>query len=335
MDMCGHAISGRSKAGGQRARGEARTRSLIGRRAAELESAKEPPAGVDCAGTMLPAQSAKVVILCGGQGTRMREETEFRPKPMVEVGGRPLVWHIMKGFAEHGYRDFVLCLGYRGSMIKQYFANYRVLNSDVTLDLGTGMVGYEREHAEDWRVTMVDTGDDAMTGARVKRVARHLAGADHFLCTYGDGLADVDIAALVRFHRSHGRLATVTGVRPPSRFGRLVIEGSEVRSFSEKPADEAGRISGGFFVFNRRVLDRLSPDSSCVLEREPLEGLSREGHLHVFQHDGFWQCADTVRDVDVLRGLWEQGRAPWKTWGSDADASPGGAVVPLRRVVGS
>jgi glucose-1-phosphate cytidylyltransferase len=316
---------------------EARTRSLIGRSAPELERPKDPVPSVDCATTMLPVKSAKVVILCGGQGTRMREETEFRPKPMVEVGGRPLVWHIMKGFAEHGYRDFVLCLGYRGSMIKQYFANYRVLNSDVTLDLGTGTVAYERGHAEDWRVTMVDTGDDAMTGARVKRVAPHLEGADHFLCTYGDGVADVDIAALVRFHRRHGRLATVTGVRPPSRFGRLVIDGTAVRSFSEKPADEAGRISGGFFVFNRRVLDRLSADSKCVLEREPLEGLAREGHLHVFQHEGFWQCADTVRDVDVLRGLWEQGRAPWRTWGSDHSLheAAGGAVVPLRRAVGS
>ncbi|HEY3765813.1 MAG TPA: glucose-1-phosphate cytidylyltransferase [Gaiellales bacterium] len=282
-------------------------------------------------------QNVKVVILCGGQGTRMREETEYRPKPMVEVGGRPLVWHIMKGFAEHGYRDFVLCLGYRGSMIKQYFANYRVLNSDVTLDLGSGAVAYDRDHAEDWRVTLVDTGDDAMTGARVKRVAGHLGTADHFLCTYGDGLADVDVTGLVRFHRQHGRLATVTGVRPPSRFGRLVTEGTTVQRFSEKPADEAGLISGGFFVFDRRVLGRLSAAAECVLEREPLERLAGDGELHMFRHDGFWQCADTVRDVDVLRGLWQQGRAPWRTWSDDGmrPEIPGAAVVPLRRAVGS
>jgi glucose-1-phosphate cytidylyltransferase len=286
---------------------------------------------------MPPVSNAKVVILCGGQGTRMREETEFRPKPMVEVGGRPLVWHVMKGFAEHGYRDFVLCLGYRGSMIKQYFANYRVLNSDVTLDLQSGAVSDERDHAEDWRVTLVDTGDEAMTGARVKRVAGHLGGADHFLCTYGDGLADVDITELVRFHRGHGRLATVTGVRPPSRFGRLVTEGTAVRSFSEKPADEAGLISGGFFVFDRRVLGRLSAEPGCVLERDPLERLAGEGELHMYRHDGFWQCADTVRDVDVLRTLWQQGRAPWRTWsdGGEDRVAPGAAVVPLRRVVGS
>jgi glucose-1-phosphate cytidylyltransferase len=281
--------------------------------------------------------NVKVVILCGGQGTRMREETEFRPKPMVEVGGRPLVWHIMKGFAVHGYRDFVLCLGYRGSMIKQYFANYRVLNSDVTLDLGSGAVSYESDHSEDWRVTLVDTGDDAMTGARVKRVAGHLGGADHFLCTYGDGLADVDVSALVRFHGRHGGLATVTGVRPPSRFGRLVTDGStRVRTFSEKPADEAGLISGGFFVFDRRVLARLSDASDCVLERDPLERLAGDGELHMYQHDGFWQCADTLRDVDVLRAFWEQGRAPWCTWDAAAAVpGPGGAVVPLRRAVGS
>jgi glucose-1-phosphate cytidylyltransferase len=284
---------------------------------------------------MAPSSNVKVVILCGGQGTRMREETEFRPKPMVEVGGRPLVWHIMKGFAVHGYRDFVLCLGYRGSMIKQYFANYRVLNTDVTLDLGSGAVSYESDHAEDWRVTLVDTGDDAMTGARVKRVAGYLSGSDHFLCTYGDGLADVDVSALVRFHRRHGRLATVTGVQPPSRFGRLVTDGTEVHRFSEKPADESGLISGGFFVFDRRVLARLSDTSDCVLEREPLERLAADRELHVYRHDGFWQCADTVRDVDVLRALWEQNDAPWRTWGDASAPGPGGAVVPLRRAVGS
>jgi glucose-1-phosphate cytidylyltransferase len=265
--------------------------------------------------------STKVVLLCGGLGTRMREETEFRPKPMVEVGGRPLLWHIMKLYAAHGLNEFVLCLGYKGSFVKQYFANYHLLNSDVTFDLGSGTVEYGRRHAEDWRVTLVDTGDDAMTGARVKRVAPYLADDDLFLCTYGDGLADVDVTALLDFHRAHGKLATVTGVLPPARFGRLGIEGTSVRSFSEKPADESGMISGGFFVFDRRVLDRLSADAGCILEREPLEQLASDGELQVYEHDGFWQCADTVRDVELLRKLWDSGAAPWRVWDDRSVAS--------------
>jgi glucose-1-phosphate cytidylyltransferase len=266
------------------------------------------------------------VLLCGGLGTRMREETEFRPKPMVEVGGRPLLWHIMKLYAAHGLRDFVLCLGYRGSMIKQYFADYYLLNSDVTFELATGEAEYHTGHREDWRVTLVDTGDESMTGARVKRVERYLADADIFLCTYGDGVADVDVQALIDFHRSHGRLATVTGVTPPSRFGRLDVEGDTVSSFAEKPADEGGVISGGFFVFDRRVLDYLSVDPGCILEREPLERLAREGELQVYTHEGFWQCADTLRDVELLRRLWDSGEAPWRVWDDRREdvAVPGG-----------
>ena len=270
----------------------------------------------------------KVVILCGGQGTRMREETEYRPKPMVEVGGRPLLWHIMKIYAAAGLTDFVCCLGYRGSMIKQYFLEYRNLAADVSVNLRSGDVRYHSSEGEDWNVTLVDTGDDAMTGARVKRVAHHLSG-DLFLCTYGDGLADVDVAAVIDFHRSHGRLATLTGVHPPSRFGELVHDRARVDRFAEKPAGST-LVSGGFFVFDRRVLDRLELDPTCVLERAPLEGLARDGELMVYRHDGFWQCADTVRDVELLRALWDSGRAPWRVWDDRRGAAAPGPS-PLRR----
>jgi glucose-1-phosphate cytidylyltransferase len=258
----------------------------------------------------------KVVILCGGQGTRMREETEYRPKPMVEVGGRPLLWHIMKLYAAAGLTDFVCCLGHRGSMIKQYFLEYRSLAADVSVNLRSGDVRYHSSESEDWNVTLVDTGEDAMTGARVKRVAHHLTG-DLFLCTYGDGLADVD--------RSHGRLATLTGVHPPSRFGELVHDRARVDRFAEKPAGST-LVSGGFFVFDRRVLDRLSFESSCVLERGPLEGLARDGELMVYRHDGFWQCADTVRDVELLRSLWDRDEAAWRVWDdrrTQSEVNPG------------
>jgi glucose-1-phosphate cytidylyltransferase len=260
-----------------------------------------------------PVHPLKVVLLCGGLGTRMREETEFRPKPMVDIGGRPLLWHIMKTYAAYGLRDFVLCLGYRGSMIKEYFANYHLLDSDVTFELGRGSIEYHHGRAEDWRVTLVDTGEDAMTGARVKRVSPYLDG-DLFLCTYGDGLADVNIADLLAFHRAHGRLATVTGVRAPSRFGQLVTDGIDVTRFAEKPPEEAGLINGGYFVFDRSVLDWLSWESDCVLERAPLEGLAAAGELAIYEHTGFWQCADTARDLDLLRGLWSAGDAPWRVW---------------------
>ena len=270
--------------------------------------------------------NATVVLLCGGQGTRMREETEFRPKPMVEVGGRPLLWHIMKGYAHHGFDDFVLCLGYRGQMIKRYFFDYHLLSSDVSFDLRNGEVSYgDAGHGDDWRVTCADTGDSSMTGARVKRIEPHLGEAELVLVTYGDGLADIDLTALVEFHRSHGRLATVTGVHAPARFGQLVSDGGWVRQFAEKPTD-TGWINGGFFVFDRRVLERLSSDPACVLEHEPLERLAADGELAVYHHQGYWQCADTLRDVELPRRLWAGGEAPWRVWdariGVDAP-SPG------------
>src|SRR4051794_3455347 len=272
---------------------------------------------------MSPSTSTpKVVLLCGGLGTRMREETEYRPKPMVEIGGRALLWHIMKIYAAAGVNDFVCCLGYRGSMIKEYFLDYRGHASDVTVNLRSGDVRYHACDAEDWNVTLVDTGEDAMTGARIKRVAQHLE-SDLFLCSYGDGVADVDVTDLLAFHRAHGRLATLTGVHPPSRFGELVHESAQVASFSEKPAG-AGLVSGGFFVFNRGVLDRLSFDASCVLEREPFEGLAADGELMVYEHDGFWQCADTIRDVESLRGQWASGSAPWRIWDNRRPGSGAG-----------
>ena len=268
------------------------------------------------------------MLLCGGLGTRMREETEYRPKPMVEVGGRPLLWHIMKSYSAHGFRDFVCCLGYRGDVIKRYFLDYHALRSDLTVALGAGTVQYATRALEDWRVSLVDTGENSMTGARVKRIEHMLGDAEYFMCTYGDGLGDVDFAMLLEFHRAHGRLATVTGVHPPSRFGELVTDGLQVSRFSEKPAG-GPRISGGFFVFGREVLDRLSPDPSCVLEREPLEQLAADGELCVYAHDGFWQCADTVRDVDLLRGLWDRGQAPWRVW--DDRAADDDGSHPARR----
>lgn len=266
------------------------------------------------------ALKIKVVLLCGGQGTRMREETEFRPKPMVEVGDRPLVWHIMKLYAAHGFSDFVLCLGYRGEMITRYFADYRMHGRDVTFDLGSGDVTYQPGQADDWRVTCADTGRDSMTGARVKRVESYVADADLVLVTYGDGLADIDLGRLVEFHRSHGRMATVTGVHAPARFGQLVADDGWVRQFAEKPL-ETGWINGGFFVFEPGVFDRLSSDARCVLEHEPLERLAAEGELAVYHHEGYWQCADTLRDVELLRRLWEAGQAPWRVWDDRLGAS--------------
>jgi glucose-1-phosphate cytidylyltransferase len=267
----------------------------------------------------------KVVLLCGGLGTRMREETEYRPKPMVEVGGKPLLWHIMKVYAAHGIGDFICCLGYRGAMIKQYFLDYHALRSDVTVSLASGNVEYARREVEDWTVSLVDTGERSMTGARVKRVEQFIGDDDVFMVTYGDGVGDIDVTALLDFHRSHGKLATVTGVRPPSRFGELVHEGDHVTSFDEKLAGDQ-LISGGFFVFDRTVLDRLSPDPACILERAPLEGLARDGQLAVYRHDGFWQCADTVREVEVLREMWDRGDAPWRIWDdrvADSEVHPG------------
>jgi glucose-1-phosphate cytidylyltransferase len=256
----------------------------------------------------------KVVILCGGQGTRLREETEFRPKPLVEVGQRPILWHIMKLYAHHGFREFVLCLGYRGSMIKEYFLNYEAMNNDFTICLGSKqVVSYHDAHAEqDFHVTLADTGLQSMTGGRVRRVQRFIDD-DTFMVTYGDGVGDIDIAALVRFHGKHGRLATVTGVRPISRFGvlELDLEG-RVKRFSEKPTLE-GWASAGFFVFHRKVFDYLGGDD-CVLEHEPLERLAAKGELMVYPHAGFYFAMDTYREYQALNELWNSGKAPWKVW---------------------
>jgi glucose-1-phosphate cytidylyltransferase len=257
----------------------------------------------------------KVVILCGGQGTRLREETEFRPKPMVEVGRRPILWHIMKLYAHHGFRQFVLCLGYRGSMIKEYFLNYEALNSDFTVSLGgRHKIAYHGAHDEqDFQVTLADTGLETMTGGRLRRVARHVDG-DTFLVTYGDGLADIDLTALLEFHRAHGKLATVTAVNPVSRFGLLDLDADDrVARFVEKPGVD-GWASAGFFVFDRRVLGYLGGDD-CVLEREPLERLAAEGELVAYRHEGFFFAMDTYREFKLLNDLWDRGEAPWKVWG--------------------
>lgn len=258
----------------------------------------------------------KVVILCGGQGTRLREETEYRPKPMVEVGGHPLLWHIMKLYAHSGFTDFVLCLGYKSEVIKEYFLNYEAMNTDCTIELGApDRLQFHSNHLErGWTVTLANTGLAAQTGTRIKRVERYV-DTDEFLLTYGDGVADLNIRDVVAFHRRHGKVGTVVGVRPPSRFGELMTdERQTVVEFSEKPQASKGFINGGFFVFHRRFFDYLSEADECVLEREPLERLAKDGHLMMYPHQGFWQCMDTPRDLRLLEMLWDRGEAPWKVW---------------------
>ncbi len=256
----------------------------------------------------------RVVILCGGQGTRLREETEFRPKPLVDIGGRPILWHIMKLYAHHGFNDFVLCLGYRGTMIKDYFLNYEAMNSDFTIRLGKETeIAFHGEHTEqNFRVTLADTGVETMTGGRVKRVSRYVDGDEDFFITYGDGLSNVDIRKLYEFHKSHGKLATITTVKPISRFGILDVDiEGQVKKFVEKPQID-GIASAGFMVMNRRVLDYLDPH--CILEAEPLERLVREGQLMSYHHDGFFFAMDTYREYKALNELWDRGEAPWKVW---------------------
>jgi len=257
----------------------------------------------------------KVVILCGGQGTRLREETELRPKPMVEIGGRPILWHIMKLYAHHGLTDFVLCLGYKGYIIKDFFLNYEARMKDFTVRLGaTPSVRFHNGHGEEgWSVTLAETGDTGMTGARVRRARRYLDGP--FCLTYGDGVGNVDIGALLKFHRSHGHVATVTAVRPPGRFGELQVEGRCVTSYTEKPQITEGLINGGFFVFEREFADRyLNDRDDLILEKEPLSRVAADGELMVWQHDGFWQPMDTYREWKMLNDLWSKGEAPWKIW---------------------
>lgn len=256
----------------------------------------------------------KIILLAGGQGTRLREETEFRPKPLVDIGGRPILWHIMKHYDFYGFRDFIVCLGYRGNMIKEYFLNYEAFNNDFTICLGREhRISYHDAHQEqNFHVTLAETGQETMTGGRVKLVEKYIAD-DTFMVTYGDGLSDVSIQALLDFHRNHGRLATVTTVRPISRFGILeVADDGKVVSFSEKPQLD-GWVNAGFFVFNRRIFDYLS-GHDCILEREPLERLAQEGQLVAYRHTGFFFAMDTYREYKYLNEMWENGKAPWKAW---------------------
>jgi glucose-1-phosphate cytidylyltransferase len=254
----------------------------------------------------------KAVLLAGGLGTRLSEETAIRPKPMVEIGGRPVLWHIMKMYSTHGINDFIVCLGYKGYVIKEYFANYALHMSDVTFNMRTGEIQIHRNDADDWRVSLVDTGEPTMTGGRLKRVLAHVGGED-FCMTYGDGVSDIDISAEIAFHRSHGGLATVAAVYPPKRFGQLEIVDGQVRDFKEKPDGEGGLINGGFFVLSPAVGDYIAGDST-IWEREPLERLSKEGKLYAYRHEGFWQPMDTLRDKTYLEQLWTAGIAPWRTW---------------------
>lgn len=254
----------------------------------------------------------KVVILCGGKGTRLREETEFRPKPMIEIGGRPILWHIMKTYAFYGFKNFILCLGYKGEVIREYFHQYAIQNRNFTIDLRTGECQYHGSNEiPDWCVTLVDTGDETMTGGRVKKIEKYI-DQDLFLLTYGDGLTDLNISETLNFHKSHGKIGTVTGVSPPSRYGELFIEGDLVSSFKEKPKTTCSKINGGYFVFSKRFFEYLEDREDCVLEKEPLQTLGADGQLNVFQHQGFWQCMDTYRDYKFLTDLWEKGNAPWK-----------------------
>lgn len=256
----------------------------------------------------------KTVILCGGQGTRIRDASDHLPKPMLPIGGRPIVWHIMKSYASYGFAEFVLCLGYRGWVIKEFFLNYRAMLTDVTVNLGPErtVTFHEVPSHDDWTVTLADTGEDTQTGARVARIRKYVERDDLFMMTYGDGVADVDIAALVAFHRAHGRIATVTAVRPPGRFGELTAVGGRVEAFNEKSQAGGGLINGGFLVFDaKRVWPYLEGDASLVLEREPLQRLSADGELMAYEHGGFWQPMDTFREYQLLNDLWNTGNVPW------------------------
>lgn len=256
----------------------------------------------------------KAVLLAGGLGTRIAEETSVRPKPMVEIGGKPILWHVMKIFSHYGVNDFIVCCGYKGYVIKEFFANYFLHTSDVTFDLSTNSMQVHEQYAEPWKVTLVDTGQDTQTGGRVKRIAKYLNPDESFLLTYGDGLSNVDIDKLVGFHHAHGKLATLTAVVPPSRFGVLdVSDTHRVRSFKEKPTGEGGLINGGFFVLRPEVLQLIEGDS-VVWEREPLEQLALAGELMAFSHGGFWYPMDTLRDKQLLESMWVSGESPWKVW---------------------
>jgi glucose-1-phosphate cytidylyltransferase len=259
------------------------------------------------------SQSIKVVILCGGLGTRLKEETEYRPKPMVKIGSKPILWHIMKIYSYYGFKDFILCLGYKGEIIKEYFYNYEILNNDFTIELGQHKsIKIHNIHDEkDWRITLVDTGEHALKGARLKRIEKYI-DSDIFMVTYGDGVANIDINDLVEFHNNHGKIATLTGVMPPSRFGTLSVNDNKVIRFSEKPQTTGGLINGGFFVFNKELFNYLNNDSSCDLEIGVLDKLAEKGELMVYKHSGDWACMDTIRDMEYLNNLWSSGKAFWK-----------------------
>lgn len=254
----------------------------------------------------------KAVLLAGGLGTRISEESHLKPKPMIEIGGKPILWHIMKMYSKHGVNDFVICCGYKGYVIKEYFANYFLHNSDVTFDMQSNSMEIHQSSAEAWKVTVVDTGENTMTGGRLKRVKQYL-GDDDFCFTYGDGVSDIDISALIKFHQKENRLATVTATQPPGRFGQIKMHGNQVDSFIEKPVGDGGHINGGFFVLNPKVIDLIESDDT-VWEKGPMEKLARDGQMSAYIHNGFWQPMDTLRDKNYLEDLWKSGKAPWKKW---------------------
>lgn len=255
----------------------------------------------------------KAVILAGGLGTRISEETHLKPKPMIEIGGKPILWHIMKLYSAHGINDFIICCGYKGYVIKEYFANYFLHMSDVTFDMSNNSMQVHQKNAEPWRVTLVDTGEQTLTGGRLKRVADYLKDEEAFCFTYGDGLSDVNITKLINFHQKHQKLATVTGVQPPGRYGALELNGHEVKGFTEKPKGDGGWINGGFFVLSPRCINYIEGDHSSW-ETDPLMRLANEGQLNAYEHDGFWQPMDTLREKTLLESLWANNEAPWKVW---------------------
>lgn len=255
----------------------------------------------------------KAVILAGGLGTRLAEETQIKPKPMVEIGGKPILWHILKTYSHHGIQDFIICLGYKGYLIKEYFTNYLLHNSDLTLDLTNNRIDIHQRYAEPWRITLVDTGEHTQTGGRLGRVWRFLEGEETFCFTYGDGVGDIDITALIRYHQAHGKAATVTAVTPPGRFGALGLEGEEVVEFTEKPKGDNGLINGGYFVLNHRTLDLIEGDDT-IWESQAIAALVKERELVAYRHPGFWHPMDTLRDRTFLEQLWASGTAPWQVW---------------------
>lgn len=255
----------------------------------------------------------KAVVLAGGLGTRISEETHLKPKPMIEIGGKPILWHIMKTYSAHGVNDFVICCGYKGYLIKEYFANYFLHMSDVTFDMSHNRMEVHQQKVEPWRVTLVDTGEETLTGGRLRRVAEYVKDEDAFCFTYGDGVSDLDISAEIAFHKQHGKQATVTAVQPPGRYGALQLNGHEVSGFSEKPRGDGGLINGGFFILSPKCLDLIEGDQSSW-EGEPLMRLAADGQLMAFEHKGFWQPMDTLREKNMLEELWASGKAPWKVW---------------------